>query len=95
MVQFSQRTCWIRGPKGTLQGMGSLSGQLKCEVLIDEASMVSENLSEVDLWHQWLGHLNRHQLHTLVDRKLASGNKLLTTLHLLFCEGCVEGNENL
>ena len=94
-VKFGQSKCWIRGPKGTLQGMGSLSGklyQLKCEVLDEEtASLVSEDLSEVDLWHQQLGHLNRQQLNTLVDRKLASGVKLSTISQLSFCEGCVEG----
>ena len=26
-VKFSRSKCWIRGPKGTLQGMGSLSGK--------------------------------------------------------------------
>lgn len=46
-----------RGPKGTLQVMGSLAGKLyhlKCEVLFGEetASMVSDDLPEVDLWHR-------------------------------------------
>ena len=27
-VKFGQSRCWIRGPKGTLQGMGSLAGKL-------------------------------------------------------------------
>ena len=34
-VKFDQSLCWIRGPRGTLKGMGSLGGQLyhlKCEV---------------------------------------------------------------
>ncbi len=95
-VKFSQVRCWIKGPKGSLQGMGSLTGklyQLKCEVLTDKenVSVVTENLPEVDLWHQRLGHLNKQQLNTLVDRNLASGIKLSTTSELSFCEGCVEG----
>ena len=50
-VKFCQSRCWIRGPKGSLQGMGLLSGklyQLKCEVRADEetASLASENPSE-------------------------------------------------
>ena len=65
--------------------------QLKCEVNEENASLVPENLSEVDLWHQRLGHLNRQQLNTLVDRKLASGINLSTTSQLSLCEKCVEG----
>ena len=52
---------------------------------------MSEDLPEVDLWHQRLGPLNRLQLNTLMDRGLASGIKLSTTSKLSFCEGCVEG----
>ena len=94
-VKFGQSTCWIRGLKGTLEEMGSLAGKLyhlKYEVLTgkEDASMVSEDLSKIDLWYQQLGHLNR-QLTTLVDRGLASGIKLSTTSKLSFCEGCVEG----
>ena len=56
-VKFSQSRCWIRGSKGSLQGMGTLAGKLyhlECEVVIDKesASVVSDDLSEVDLWHQ-------------------------------------------
>ena len=66
---------------------------LKCEVITDEesTSIVSEDLPEVDLWHQRLGHLNGQQLNTLVERGLASGIKLSATSELSFCEGCVEG----
>jgi len=35
-VKFGQSRCWIRGPKGTLKGMGFLTGKLyhlKCEVI--------------------------------------------------------------
>ena len=95
-VKFGQSRCWIRGPKGTLQGMGFVAGKLyhlKCEVITDEesTSIVSEDLPEVDLWHQRLGHLNGQQLNTLVERGLASGIKLSATSELSFCEGCVEG----
>ncbi len=95
-VKFSHLRCWIKGPKGSFQGMGSLTGklyQLKCEVLTDRehVSVVTENLPDVDLWHQRFGHLNKQQLNTLVDRNLASGIKLSTTSKLSFCEGCVEG----
>ena len=95
-IKFGQSQCWIRGPKGTLDGMGYLEGKLyhlKCEVVAgkETASMVSGDLSDVDLWHQRLGHLNRQQLNTLVNRGLASGITLSTTSKLSFCEGCVEG----
>ena len=94
-IKFGQLQCWIRGPKGTLDGMGYLEGKLyhlKCEVVAgkETASMVSGDLSDVDLWHQHLG-LNQQQLNTLVNRGLASVIKLSTTSKLSFCEGCVEG----
>ena len=95
-IKFGQSQCWIRGPKGTLNGMGYSEGKLyhlKCEVVAgkETALMVSGDLSDIDLWHQRLGHLNRQQLNTLVNRGLASGITLSTTSKLSFCEGCVEG----
>ena len=53
-VKFGQSQCWIRGPKGTLNGMGYLEGKLyhlKCEVVAgkETTSMVSDDLSNVDL----------------------------------------------
>ena len=94
-IKFDQSRCWIRGSKGTLQGMGSLAGKLyhlKCNVITgkENATVVSEDLPDVDLWHQRLGYLNR-QLNTLVDRDLVSGIKLSTASKLSFCEGCVDG----
>ena len=95
-IKFGQSRCWIRGSKGTLQGMGSLAGKLyhlKCNVITgkENATVVSEDLPEVDLWHQRLGHLNRQQLNTLVGRDLISDIKLSTASKLSFCEGCVDG----
>lgn len=94
-VKFGQSRCWISGPKGTLKGMGFACGKLyhlKCKVLFaEENASVAENLSDTDLWHQRLGHLNSQQLCTVVSRELAHGIKLSTTSKLSFCEGCVEG----
>ena len=53
--------------------------------------MASEDLPEADLWQQRLGHLNKQQLGTLVDQRLASGIKLSSNSKLSFCEGCIEG----
>ena len=94
-IKFGQSRCWIRGPKGTLQGISSLAGKLyhlKCNVIPgkENATVVSEDLPAVDLWHQRLGHLNR-QLKTLVNRDLESDIKLSTTSKFSFCEGCVDG----
>ena len=60
--------------------MGFLAGklyQLRCEVITGEenASIVSEDLPEVDLWHQRLGHLNRQQLNTLVTDAILVASK--------------------
>ena len=95
-VKFGQFKCWIRGSDGSLKGMGSLTGKLyhlKSEVITgqESASAVSEDLPEIDLWHQRLGHLNGQQLHTLVNQDLAAGIKLSPTSKLSFCDGCMEG----
>ena len=65
---------------------------MKCKVIITEesASVVSEDVSNIDMWHQRLGHLNSQHLRVLVDRQLACGIKLPGTTKLSFCEGCVE-----
>ena len=52
---------------------------------------MSESISDVDLWHQRLGHLNGQQLGTIVEKGLASGVKMSTTSKLSVCEGCMEG----
>ncbi len=57
----------------------------------ESASIVSENKSNIDLWHQRLGHLIFQQLRVLVDQELACGIKLPESAKLSFCEGCVEG----
>ena len=95
-VKFGRLKCWIRGCNGSLEGTGSLTGelyQLQCEVIADEesASVASDDLPEADLWHRRLGHLNRQQLGTFVSQGLASGIKLSPASKLSFCEGCVEG----
>ena len=75
-VKFDNLKCWITGPNGKLKGMGHAYGklyQLKCKVIIAEesASVVSEDVSNIDLWrHQRLGHLNSQHLRVLVDRQL-------------------------
>ena len=85
---------WIRGPKGALDGMDFLGEKLyrlKCELVTGNENALMMELSDIDLWYQRLGHLNRQQLNTLVNQSLASGIKLSTTSKLSFCEGCVEG----
>ena len=69
--------------------MGFIAGKLyhlKCKVIIGEesASMESEDLPEVAVWHQQLGHLNGQQLNTVVNCGLVSGIKLPITSKLSF-----------
>ena len=95
-VKFGQMKCRIRGRNGELDGMASLVGKLyhlDCEVVADkeEVSLVSENLPDVDLWHQRLGHLNVQQLYTIMEKGLTPGVNLSVNSKLSFCERCVEG----
>ncbi len=87
-VKFGQMKCWISGPNGGLKGIGYAYGklyQLKCKVIMTEesASIVSENKSNIDLWHQRLGHLNFQQLRSSWIKNLlvASSYQSLQNYH--------------
>ena len=47
--------------------------------------------SEVNLWHQRLGHLCEQQLKDMAHKQLVTGMKLPRNAESSFCEGCVEG----
>ena len=98
-VKFGHTQCWIRYSKGSLCGTGSLIDKLyklDYEIAATEhksrqhAAMVSEN-TDVDLWHQRMGHLCEQQLKHMVNKGCATGIKFQKALSLSFCEGCVEG----
>ena len=93
IVKFGQSRCWIRNRTGKLYGMGSLVNnlyQLDCAPNITErASIASEQRSNVDLWHQQLGHLNGQQLGDIARKKLATGITQPKTTELSFCKGCI------
>ena len=75
--------------------MGSLVDkiyQLNCEPITKEqASAALEEKNSADLWHQRLGHLNKQQLMTIVDKELVSGMTVTKNAQLSSCEGCVQG----
>ena len=94
-VKFGRTRCWIKNEKGELRGMGSLSDKLyrlDCKPLpVEHVSLALEQGSQMNLWHQRLGHLNVQHLKELVERELASGIKIPKASKLSFCEGCIEG----
>ena len=65
-VKFSKSKCWIQNPSGDLYGTGLLVGklyQLDCEpISAEHASVALKKQSDLDLWHQRLGHLNAQHL---------------------------------
>ena len=100
VVQFGKTRCWIRssGPRGKLLGMGSLVDklyQLDCRPLSrEQAAIASEELQELNKWHQRLGHINEHQLKEMVQYELATGVNFRKTAKLSFCEACVKGKSH-
>ena len=77
--------------------MGSLVDklyQLDCEPAITECASAVCEQTDVDLWHQRLGHLNGQQLCDISWNKVATGINLPKKTSLSFCEGCVEGKMN-
>ena len=87
---------------GKLCGIGLMEDKLyslNCDLASTEHSvkeqvLVAAECSEMDLWHQRLGHLCEQQLKYMVNKELASGMKLSKITQLSFCEGCVEGKMN-
>ena len=101
-VKFSRSHCWIMDRNGKLCGIGLIEDKLyslNCDLASTEHSvkeqvLVAAECSEMDPWHQRLGHLCEQQLKYMVIKELASGMKLSKITQLSFCEGCVEGKMN-
>ena len=93
-AKFIRTRCWIKNEKGKLCGMGSLSDKLyrlDCKPLpAEHISLALEQGSQMDLWHQRLGHLDEQHLKELVERELTSDIKIPKSSKLSFCEGCIE-----
>ena len=54
--------------------MGTLVGKLDCEpVTVECVSVASQLKSNVDMWHQWYGHLNGQRI---AQKDLVSGVKM-------------------
>lgn len=96
IVQFGKTRCWIRsGPRGKLLGMGSLEDKLyklNCRSLSQEQVLTAaEELRDLNMWHQRLGHINEQQLKEMARKGLVTGLKLKSSAELSFCEACVKG----
>ena len=87
--------CWIQNTSGNLCGTGLIVGklyQLDCEpVSAEHASVALKQHSDLNLWHQRLGHLNVQHFKEAIQKKSVNGVKIQKTAKLSFCEGCVEG----
>jgi hypothetical protein len=93
-IKFGQTSCWIRNKLGELCGMGSLAGklyQLNCEFLTTESVSVASESSDINLWHQRLGHMCGRRLKDMVHKEMVTGVKIQKGDEISFCEGCVEG----
>ena len=105
IVQFGHSCCWIKNSAGKVVGKGRLVNrmyQLNCEAetLADRTSLADvhqtnmtedDSSSQLNLWHQRLGHVNGRQLVQAVKGGLIKGVNFSETGRLDFCEGCVEG----
>ena len=74
--------------------MGSLVDkmyQLDCERVPVEGAMMAHEQSDINLWHQRLGHLSGQRIEKIAQKKIVTGVKFPKGAELSFCEGCVEG----
>ncbi len=56
----------------------------------ENASVVSEDISDMDMWHQRLDHLNSQHLRVLVHGQLVCSVMIPEASTLSFCAGCIE-----
>ena len=94
-IRFGHTKCWIRDSSENLCGMGSLVDNLyhlDCKpVFMELASIVSKEHNDLDLWHQWLVHINGSKLKEIACNGVLKGLKIPLAAELSFCEGCIEG----
>ena len=90
-VKFGRTRCWIRSNDGELLGMGSLADKLyplDCEpAALEHASVVHRQASDVDLWHQRLGHLSGQRLSDM-SRKSVGEIRSTRKLQLVHSDVC-------
>lgn len=54
---------------GKLYGVGLLVGKLHCEsISVEHVFVASKQHSDIDLWHQKLGHVNSQHLKEAVQK---------------------------
>ena len=93
-VKFGQSKCWIRDRNGKLRGMGTLVDKvyhLNCESVMNERASPTLEESDINLWHQRYGHLNRQQLMKISNKEVARGVRISKEATMHSCEGCIEG----
>lgn len=101
-VRFLGKKFTILDHKGKICGQGQRKGRLfflDGQVMIpkEQAGTVEETLvsnakfqTDLNLWHQRLGHVNEHQLRQAIKRNHLHGVEISDKDSLKFCVGCVE-----
>ncbi len=51
-------------------------------------------MSNIELWHRRLGHINNEKLKQLKDLNLVKGLSFNETTNCRLCKGCVEGKQH-
>jgi len=101
-VKFGRSRCWIQDVNGKLCGTGTLTDKLyrlDCQLTrvkhmvkdVEQHAALATEDTDIDLWHQRLGHLCEQQMRQMVKDELIKGMKFQKSANLSFCEGCVEG----
>ena len=97
-VEFKDAECKIRNQKNAVKAVAYQNGtlfELHCTMdLAELASAASEKMSDMDLWHRRLAHVNRQLLSIMMKGDQVKGLKGLKATNpgeLSFCEGCVQG----
>ena len=94
-VFFEDEECRIETKQGKLLGKGIVDGKLfklDCIPSVSQtATIADDSVTDVDLWHQRLGHVSEQTLKKIAQEELMTGVKIPKSQTMSFCEGCVKG----
>ena len=93
-VKFSKSKCWIQNSSGNLCGTDLLVGklyQLDCKpVYAEHTSLALKQHSDLDLWHQTLGHLNAQHFKEAIQKKFVNSLKIQKIAKLFSVKGVLK-----
>lgn len=91
-IKFGGNECTIHDKEGDLRAIGILDGKLyKLKCKIGEYASVSTLSTNLDLWHNRLGHMSEQRMKFMMEKKMVQGMMFQKTDTVKLCDGCIGG----